>query len=187
MKEIAAQGRIVRDGQCQFAFRACEAPGPLQNVVAQCRQLFKMPHRISLLRCPPGLGLCPHLKLPSQIMGQDGCHQVQLIPRKTPNRNVIHLALGLQFPEDLLLASSPVMKSKNLSHADRLICHNHRVLIPIRLGDEQIQLDRLSIDLFAPLPDEQEPIPYAPFLGFPRTLKIRLRLILSPPALPLLD
>ena len=187
MKEIPPQSRIVRDGQRQFPFRACESPGPLQNVVAQGRQLLKMPHWISPLRCPPNLGLCPHLKLPSQVMGQDRGHQIQLITGETPDCNVIHLALGLQFPEDLLLTSSPVMKPKNLSHADPLVCHNHRVLIPIRLRNEQIQLDRLPVDLFASLPDEQKPIPRAPFLRFPRTLKIRPGLVLSPPALPLLN
>src|SRR5512139_4095272 len=187
MKEIPPQGRIVRDGQGQFALRACESPGPLQDMVAQGCQLLEVPRWVSPLRCSPCLGLCPHLKFPSQIVGQDGGHQVQLIARETPDRNIVHLALRLQFSEDLLLTSSPVMKPKNLSHADRLVRHNHRVLIPIRLGDEQIQLDRFPMDLFAPLPDEQEPIPCAPFLGFPRTLKIRPRLILSPPALPLLD
>jgi hypothetical protein len=99
MKEIAAQGRIVRDGQCQFAFRACEASGPLQNVVAQCRQLFKMPHRISLFRCPPGLGLCPHLKLSGEIVVQNRSHQIKLIAAETPDGNIIHLPLGFHLPK----------------------------------------------------------------------------------------
>src|SRR5512139_152920 len=110
MHQIPSQGRIIRDGQGQFALGACESPSALQDMVSQRRQLFKVPRRISPFRCSPSLGLCPHLKFPSQIMSQDSRHQVQLVPRETPNRNVIHLGLGFQFSEDLLLSSSPVMK-----------------------------------------------------------------------------
>ena len=166
-KEIASQGRIVCNGQGQFALWPCEASGPLQDVMPQRCQFFKVPQRSSPFGCSPSLRLCPHLKFPSQIMGQNRCHQVELVARETPDRNVIHLALGLEFPEHLLLISSPVMKPKNLSHPDRLVCHNDRILIPMGLRDEQVQLDRLPVDLFAALPDEQEPIPRAPSLRFP--------------------
>jgi len=136
--DILSQGRIICDGQGQLPFWPCKASGPLQDVVAQRCQFFKVPYRRSSFAGSPSLRLCPHLKFPSQIMGQDRSHQIQLIARKTPYRNVIHLALGPEFPEHLLLISSPVMKPKNLSHPDRLVCHNDRILISVGLRDEQV-------------------------------------------------
>ena len=124
--DILSQRRIICDGQGQLSFWPREASSPLQDMMTQRRQFFKVPQRSSPFGRSPGLELCPHLKFPSQIMGQDRCHQIQLIARETPDRNVIHLALGLEFPEHLLLISSPVMKPKNLSHPDGLIRDNGR-------------------------------------------------------------
>ncbi len=42
-KEIASQGRIICNGQGQFALWPCEPSGPLQDVVPQRLQFFKLP------------------------------------------------------------------------------------------------------------------------------------------------
>jgi len=55
------------------------------------------------------------------------------------------------------------------------------------MGNEQIQLDRPLIDLFARLTNEQKPVPTAPTLGLPMRLKIGPGLVKTPPTLPLLN
>src|SRR4030042_2798470 len=55
------------------------------------------------------------------------------------------------------------------------------------MGNEQIELNRPLIDLFALLTDKQKPISAAPTLGLPMRFKIGPCLIKTPPTLPFLN
>src|SRR4030042_1476255 len=120
-------------------------------------------------------------------MGQNRSHQIKLIAAETSDSNVIHLALGFHFPKNLFLISRPMMKPQHFLHGRLLVCYNHRKLITIFMGNEQIQLDRAFIELLTLLTDKQKTISGAPTLGLPMGLKKRPFLVKTPPPLPLLD
>src|SRR4030042_6019694 len=120
-------------------------------------------------------------------MGQNGRHQIKLIAAETSDGNVIHLALGFHFPKYLFLISSAMMKPQHLLHGRLFVRHNHRKLITVFMGNEQIQLNRPLIDLFTLLTDKQKPISAAPTLGLPMGLKKGPCLVKTPPTLPLLN
>ena len=108
-------------------------------------------------------------------MGHNRSHQIKLIPTKTSDRHVVHLALGFHLPEYLFLITPAMMKSQHLLHGRLFVRHNHRKLITVLMGNEQIQLDRPLKDPFARLTDQQKPISAAPTLGLPMRLKNRTR------------
>src|SRR4030065_2004459 len=110
-------------------------------------------------------------------MGQNRSHQIKLVAAKTSDGNVIHLALGFHFPKYLFLISPPMMKPQHLLHGCLLVRHNHRKLITIFTGNEEIQLDRPLKDLLTLLTDKQKPISAAPALWLPVGLKKRTRLV----------
>src|SRR4030043_1113667 len=120
-------------------------------------------------------------------MSQNRSHQIKLITAKTSDGDVIHLALGFHFPKNLFLISPAMMKSQHLLHGRLFVCHNHRKLITIFMGNEEIQLNRPLIDLFTLLTNKQKPISAAPALGLPTRLKKGPCLVKTPPTLPLLD
>src|SRR4030042_2113927 len=104
-------------------------------------------------------------------MNQNGSHQVKLVATETSHGNVIHLTLGFHLSKNLFLISSTMMKPQHLLHGRLFVGHNHRKLITIFMGNEEIQLDRSLIDLFTLLTDKQKPISVAPTLGLPMRLK----------------
>src|SRR4030042_1768107 len=120
-------------------------------------------------------------------MGQNRSHQIKLIAAETSDGNVIHLAVGFHFPKNLFLISPPMMKSQHLLHGRLLVRHNHRKLITIFMGNEQIQLDRSLKDLLTLLTDKQKPISVAPALRLPVSLKKGPCLVQTPPTLPFSD
>src|SRR4030067_3132992 len=120
-------------------------------------------------------------------MGQNRSHQIKLIAAKTSDGNVIHLALGFHFSKYLFLISPAMMKPQHLLHGRLLVRHNHRKLITIFMGNEEIQLDRSLKDLLTLLTDKQKPISVAPALGLPVGLKKGPCLVKHPPTLPFFD
>src|SRR4030043_133826 len=120
-------------------------------------------------------------------MSQNRRHQIKLIAVKTSDSNVVHLALGFHFPEYLFLISPAMMKSQHLLHGRLFVRPNPRKLKTVFMGNEQIQLNRPLIDLFALLTDKQKPISAAPTLGLPMRLKIGPCLVKTPPTLPFLN
>src|SRR4030043_1026722 len=120
-------------------------------------------------------------------MGQNRSHQIKLIAAETSDSNVIHLALGFHFPKYLFLIPPTVMKPQHLLHGRLFVRHNHRKLITIFMGNEEIQLNRPLIELLTLLTNKQKPISAAPALGLPTRLKKGPCLVKTPPTLPLLD
>src|SRR4030043_508865 len=120
-------------------------------------------------------------------MGQNRSHQIKLIAAETSDSNVIHLALGFHFPKYLFLIPPTVMKPQHLLHGRLFVRHNHRKLITIFMGNEEIQLNRPLIELLTLLTNKQKPISAAPTLGLPMRLKKGPRLVKTPPTLPFLD
>ena len=153
----------------------------------QTTQLLKKPQRRSLLARSSLRNPRRHLQFPIQIMGQDSRHHKKLVPQKIPNGDIIHLALRLQFPQDALLRRTPVMIPQNLLPRSPLVRHDHLELIPILIGNEQVQLDGPLADRRAALTNEQESIRFLPLLGLPGKLKKRPGRIQDPPTVPLLN
>jgi len=120
-------------------------------------------------------------------MGQNRSHQIKLIATETPDGNVIHLALGFHLPKYLFLISPAMTKPQHLLHGRLFVRHNHRKLVTIFMGNEEIQLDWPLIDLLTLLTDKQKPISAAPSLGLPMRLKKGPRLVKTSPTLPFLD
>src|SRR4030042_1673796 len=80
-------------------------------------------------------------------MGQNRSHQIKLIAAERSDSNVIHLALGFHFPKYLFLIPPAMMKPQYFFHGRLFVCHNHRKLITIFMGNEEIQLNRPLIEL----------------------------------------
>src|SRR4030042_4285341 len=116
-------------------------------------------------------------------MGQNGRHQIKLIAAETSDGNVIHFALGFHFPKYLFLISPAMMKPQYLLHGRLFVRHNHRKLITILMGNEEIQLNRPLIDPLTLLTDKQKPVSAAPALGLPMRFKKGPRLFKIPPTL----
>ena len=134
----------------------------MDHMLADCRRFLKLPQRRPLLRCPVLRLSAFDLKSPQQVVGQNSRHQVQLVACKPSNRNVVHLALALQFPEDILLRSPAVMKTKYVPSRASFISHDHLKIIADLMRGEQIQLYRLLVLLSHLLAYEDEaklPIP----------------------------
>src|SRR4030066_2143023 len=120
-------------------------------------------------------------------MGQNRSHQIKLIAAERSDSNVIHLALGFHFPKYLFLIPPAMMKPQYFFHGRLFVCHNHRKLITIFMGNEEIQLNRPLIELLTLLTNKQKPISAAPALGLPTRLKKGPCLVKTPPTLPLLN
>jgi len=145
----------------------CKPPRPLDQPMPQTPQLFKDPQRRSLLTRPALRRPHRHLQLAIQIMRQNRRHHKQLISHQISNGNIIHLALRLQFPQNALLGRPAVMIPQNLLPRRPLVRHDHLELIPILMGNKQIQLNRLLADRRTTLADEQKPIGLLPLLRLP--------------------
>src|SRR4030042_3529296 len=137
----------------------------------QTAQFLENPKRRPLLGCPSGGNLRRHLQLPIQIMRQNSRQHIKLIPQKTPDGNIIHLALRLEFSKDTLLGRTTVVIHQGLLPRSPLVRHDHLELIPIFIRNEQIQLDGLLTDRRASLANKQKTIGFLPFLWLQRLSK----------------
>ena len=78
-------------------------------------------------------------------MRQDSGHQVQLISCQSSHRDVVHLALGFQFSENVLLGAPAVVKAQDVAGGTPFIGHDHLEIIADIMRTEQIQLHRLFV------------------------------------------
>jgi len=76
--------------------------------MSQTAQFLENPKRRSLLGRAPLRGLRLHLQLPVEVMRQNRRHHIQLIPQKTSDSYIIHLALRFQLPKTLSWAARPL-------------------------------------------------------------------------------
>ncbi len=113
-----------------------------------------------------------HMKLSQKIMGQHRRHHVQMVAMQSPDRNIVKVALRLQFADCVFLRTAAIVKEQNLLHGGLLVSRDHLELITVFVRDEQIKLNRLFGLYFDPFSYEEEPEAAVPFLGLPLGIKI---------------
>src|SRR3989338_164797 len=105
MQQRGFDGIIETESQSESALRPAESSRSLDEVTTQGIQLLEDPKRGALLGGMTLGWLSNHLKLTGQVVGQNGTDEVSLIAGQGAHRDVIHLALALELPEEVFLSS----------------------------------------------------------------------------------
>ena len=187
MQQCGFECVIKTEGQSEPALRPAESSRSLNEVTTQSVQFLKDPKRSALLGSMTVERLGNHLKLTGQVVGQNGTEEVSLIAGQGAYRHVIHLALALEFAEEVFLSSPTVVEGHDFVHPGAFVSQHHFEVVAPLMRDKQIQLDDFLLLLLDLLAQENKAVAPIPTLGLPGGLKERPLLIEAPPAQSPLD
>ena len=122
-----------------------------------------------------------HLQFTAEVVGQQRREQIDLITDPGAGRDIIELIVGFELGKDPLLTAPALVEGKRLASAEALIGENDLELVAVRIGDEEVELDRFFIVLFDSGSNKEEPMARLPNLGFPGGLKVGATLPKRPP------
>ena len=106
-------------------------------------------------------------------MSEQSRKQVDLIPGLRFCRNVIHLALRLQFPKHTLLGTTTVVIIDKSRGTQFLVRHDDFEFITVLVRLEEIELHGSFLLLLGARADHQETTTTGPRLGLPLCLEVR--------------
>jgi len=162
---------VVTHRQDEFPSGVGQPPGAQQHFPAQRGQFPEWPAGCSLGRGSEPGRLDFHLQLPSEVVSQGrGAHE-QLVDHPAAEEDVVELDTLLQLPNDFLLGTAAVAEHQKLPDLELLVGDHYLVLVPVLVGDAQVELHRalpLHGDLLA---EEDEPVAQPQLLGFQRLSK----------------
>jgi len=145
MQQLGSDGGICAHGEGELSLWTCQAPGALDEFASQVTELFEGPQRRTFFGGVSDWFGAEHLQFAIEIVRHHSREHEGLIAGPGAVRNVVYLGLGLEFGEDSLLCLAPVVESEDLPGADGLVGNDNLEVVPVRVGDEEIQLDRTLV------------------------------------------
>ncbi len=186
MQQLVFHSPVHPQREGQPALWPGEAAGTLDYLPADGIQTFEGQNRGSLLRGLERFVGGDQLHLPVQVMRHDRCQHVGLVSGERSCRHIIQVPLGLQLGKHAFLGAAAVVEGNDLAGADFLVGHHHLEVVPVFVGDEEVELDRLLVLDPCLAANEDEAEAALPFLRLPALLEERDLPIEAAPDLSLL-
>jgi hypothetical protein len=178
LQALKKTGKVLPDpcigveSQCEDTLRTCQSAGAVQPSRANGIKLLEGPQWGAIDRAMPAWRGGGHLQFASQVVSKQSGQQVQFVAASAAHRYIVHLAIPLEFAEDVFLAAAALVKGHHIAGLQVLVGDDDLEVVAVLVGDKQVQLDGVLVLAQGPGPDEEEPEGLVPHLGLPVGLEV---------------